>query len=107
MHPARVPAMTNHPNRPSRSAGHPARNPTAAEVRAAREAAGLTQAQAAGLVRASARNWQQWEQAEGSNARRMHPGLWELFWVKTASLPTPTRQTERGMTAAQEKGEES
>ena len=24
-----------------------------------------------------------------------------------ASLPTPTRQTERGMTAAQEKGEES
>ena len=71
--------MTNHPNR---SAGHPARNPTPAEVRAAREAAGLTQTQAAALVRATARNWQQWEQTEGSNARRMHPGLWELFQSK-------------------------
>ena len=74
--------MTNHPNR---SAGHPARNPNPAEVRAAREAAGLTQAQAATLVHASPRNWQQWEQHEGSNARRMHPGLWELFQIKTAA----------------------
>ena len=56
--------MTNHPNR---SAGHPARNPTPAEVRAAREAAGLTQTQAAALVRATARNWQQWEQPEGKS----------------------------------------
>ena len=70
---------------PSRSAGHPARNPTPAEVRAARGAAGLTQAQAAALVHATPRNWQQWEQDEGSNARRMHPGLWELFRIKTAS----------------------
>ena len=50
--------MTSHPNR---SAGHPARNPAATEVRAAREAAGITQAQAAALVYASLRNWQQWE----------------------------------------------
>ena len=74
--------MTNHPNR---SAGRPARNPSATEVRAAREAAGLTQAQAAKLVHASARNWQQWEQTEGANVRRMHPGLWELFRLKTAA----------------------
>lgn len=73
--------MTNHPNR---SAGHPARNPTPAEVRAAREAAGLTQAQAAELVHASARNWQQWEQTEGANVRRMRPGLWELFRIKAS-----------------------
>ena len=72
--------MTNHPNR---SAGHPARNPTHAEVRAARKAAGLTQAQAAALVYATPRNWQQWEQQEGANVRRMHPGLWELFIIKT------------------------
>jgi len=72
--------MSNHPNR---SAGHPARNPSPAEVRAARDAAGLTQAQAAALVHATARNWQQWEQEEGSNTRRMHPGLWELFRLKT------------------------
>jgi len=72
--------MTNHPNR---SAGHPARNPSPAEVRAAREAAGLTQAQAAELVYASLRNWQQWEQQEGaSSARRMHPAIWELFRMK-------------------------
>lgn len=72
--------MSNHPNR---SDGHPARNPSPEEVRAAREAAELTQAQAAALVHASARNWQQWEQGKGSNARRMHPGLWELFRLKT------------------------
>ena len=72
--------MSNHPNR---GAGHPARNPTAAEVRAAREAAGLTQAQASSLVYASLRNWQQWEQSEGaSSARRMHPAIWELFRMK-------------------------
>ena len=75
------------PNHPNRSAGHPARNPPSAEVRAAREAAGLTQAEAAALVHASTRNWQQWEQAEGANVRRMHPGLWELFRIKTASCP--------------------
>ena len=71
--------MTNHPNR---SAVRSARNPTPAEILAAREAAGLTQAQAAELVHASARNWQQWEQTEGANVRRMHPGLWELFQAK-------------------------
>ena len=73
------------PNHPNRSADRPARNPTAAEVRAAREEAGLTQTQAAALVHATARNWQQWEQEAGSNVRRMHPGLWELFRIKTAS----------------------
>lgn len=75
--------MTSHPNR---SAGHPARNPKPAEVRAARDAAGLTQAQAAALVHASVRNWQQWEQEEGSNTRRMHPALWELFGLKVSRL---------------------
>jgi putative transcriptional regulator len=70
------------PNHPNRSAGRTERNPSPCEIRAAREAAGLTQAQAAGLVYASLRNWQQWEQAEGSNVRRMHPGLWELFQSK-------------------------
>ena len=95
--------MTNHPNR---SAGNPARNPSPCEIRAAREAAGLTQAQAAELVHASARSWQQWEQDAGVNCRRMHPGLWELFRLK-AGLPSRIEQEERGMTAAQEKGERS
>lgn len=73
--------MTGHPNRGS-AAGH-ARNPTPAEVRAAREAAGLTQTQAAGLIHATLRAWQGWEAPEGElGARRMHPGLWELFRLK-------------------------
>ncbi len=74
--------MSNHPNR---SAGHPARNPSPAEVRAAREAAGLTQTQAAALVHSTDRNWRMWEDDTGGpSARRMHPGLWELFQLKNA-----------------------
>lgn len=79
--------MANHPNR-SRAAGSPERNPTAAEVRAARFEAGLTQAQAATLVHATPRNWQQWEDATGgTNARRMHPGLWDLFRIRAGLIP--------------------
>jgi len=69
--------VTNHPNR---SRASPARNPPPAEIRAAREAAGITQTQAGALVHASLRNWQQWEAGD----RRMHPGLWELFNIKRA-----------------------
>lgn len=68
--------MSNHPNR-SR-AGSSARNPAPAEVRAAREAAGLSQTAAAALVHTSLRAWQQWEAGE----RRMHPAFWELFRIK-------------------------
>lgn len=77
--------MSNHPNR---SAGHPARNPSPDEIRAAREAAGLTQAQAAALVYANLRAWQRWEADEQTTetARRMHPGLWELFRIKTGVM---------------------
>lgn len=49
--------------------------PTPADIRAARERAGLTQAQAAATVCVGIRNWQQWEGGE----RKMHPGLWKLF----------------------------
>jgi len=57
-------------------------NPTPAEVRAAREAAGLTQTEAAALVCTTLRAWQAWEQEGGEYARRMHAGLWELFLLK-------------------------
>lgn len=59
-------------------------HPTPLEIRAAREAARLTQAQAAILVHATMRNWRQWEAAD----RRMHPGLWELFRLKTLGEQT-------------------
>ena len=49
--------------------------PQPAEIKAAREAAGLSQTSAAELVHSGLRTWQQWEAGD----RRMHPGLWELF----------------------------
>lgn len=69
--------MSNHPNR-SR-AGSAARNPTPEEVRAAREAAGLSQTAAATLIYRTLRGWQEWE----AGNRRMHPALWELFRLKS------------------------
>ncbi len=58
--------------------------PTPAEVRAAREAAGLTQTAAGQLVHSTLRAWQSWEAPAGTAAARpMHPGLWELFLIKT------------------------
>lgn len=73
--------MANHPNR-NQGAKAPSANPSPEEVRAAREAAGLTQTAAAALVHATCRNWQQWEAGD----RRMHPGLWELFRAKSRHL---------------------
>lgn len=73
--------MSNHPNRGTGSA---ARNPKPDEVRAAREAAGLTQTAAAQLVHTTCRTWQQWEAEEDTPVhRRMHPAFWELFRLKS------------------------
>lgn len=75
--------MANHPNRSKTPA--PGANPKPAQIKAAREAAGLTQTAAAELVYSTLRTWQDWE-AEGDTNRRMHPGLWELWLLKTAHL---------------------
>lgn len=69
------PAMPNHPNR---GRSNPAANPKPAEIRAAREAAGLTQTEAGALLYVTLRGWQQWESGE----RSMHPAFWELFRLK-------------------------
>jgi len=80
--------MPNHPNR-SRG-GSPSRNPTPAEVMAAREAVqarlecGITAAQdwcAEGL-HTSRRAFQQWEVGD----RRMHPAFFELLNIKVSAL---------------------
>jgi DNA-binding transcriptional regulator YiaG len=71
--------MMSHPNR-SRG-GSLSRNPTPEEVRAAREAAGLSQTAAAALIHCALRGWQEWE----AGNRRMHPAFWELFRIKVAS----------------------
>lgn len=76
--------MTNN-NHPNRGARGPGANPTPGEIRAAREAAGLTQTQAARMIHSTLRAWQNWEEPPGdANSRRMHPGLWELFNRKLA-----------------------
>ena len=54
-------------------------NPTPAEIRQAREAAGLSQTAAASLIASTLRTWQDWEAGKA----RMHAGLWELFRLKT------------------------
>lgn len=53
-------------------------SPTPAEIRAAREAANLTQTKAADLLHTNCRTWQQWEAGD----RRMHAAFWDLFQIK-------------------------
>ena len=77
--------MTNHPNR-SRRPGVRGANPTPAQVRAAREACGMTIAQAAAVIYASPRTWEDWEATPTvarPALRRMHPGLYLLFLLLT------------------------
>ena len=69
--------MANHQNR-NRRRSNPAANPTPEEIRAAREAAGLTQTEAAAIIYCTLRAWQDWE----AGARRMHPAFWELWRIK-------------------------
>lgn len=56
-------------------------SPTPADIKAARQAAGLTQTQAAELVHTKLRAWQQWEAGD----RAMHAAFWELFRLKVAT----------------------
>lgn len=78
--------MSNHPNR-SKKNPTAAANPKPAAVRAAREAVGLTQTQAGAMVYSTLRSWQNWENEDPIENRPMHPGLFELFLIKTGQLP--------------------
>ena len=65
-----------------------ANNPTTTEIRAAREAAGLSQDAAAALLYKARGPWAQWEAREGSpNHRAMDPAFWELFQLKARPKP--------------------
>lgn len=59
------------------------KKPSPAQIRAARERAGLTQTEAGQVVHANLRSWQKWEGGE----RGMHVGFWELFLIKTGGKP--------------------
>lgn len=54
--------------------------PSAAEIRGARERAGLTQSEAGAMVHGNDRLWRYWE----SGTHRMPPGLFELFLIKVS-----------------------
>lgn len=56
-------------------------SPAPAEIKTAREQAGLTQTQAAQLVHGTMRSWQDWE----GGKRKMHPAIWELFNIKIST----------------------
>ncbi len=60
-------------------------SPTPAEVRAAREAANLSQTEAAALIHCTRDAWSKWE----SGTREMHLAFWELFAVKSANIKSP------------------
>jgi DNA-binding transcriptional regulator YiaG len=71
-------AVSNSANR-SRAVAHT--GPTPAEIRTARETAGLTQTQAATLLYKTTRVWQMREAGD----RAMDPAFWELFCIKLAA----------------------
>ncbi len=59
------------------------KSPTPDEIKEAREAAGLTQAQAANKIFSdSYRSWQNYE----SGDRAMHPAIWWCFLQRTKRL---------------------
>lgn len=55
--------------------------PTSEQIREARAAADLTQAEAAAKVFTTPNVWSQWERG----LRRMHPAFWALFTLTTQS----------------------
>lgn len=56
--------------------------PAPAKIKAMRKACKLSQTAAGALVYSALRTWQQWEAGD----REMHPGLWELFLIKSGQL---------------------
>lgn len=59
--------------------------PTPTEIKAARVAAELTQTEAATLVHAGLKTWQNWE-SDGDAGRKIPLAAWELFLIKTRKI---------------------
>jgi DNA-binding transcriptional regulator YiaG len=71
-----------HPNRSKRTTDDPARNPTPDQIKQAREAYGMDEAQAAALCYTSEAAWIKWE----TGIRRMHPFFFEGWCAKAAAM---------------------
>jgi len=59
--------------------------PSVGQIHTVRHAAGLTKGQAAALISAKPRAFEAWERG----VSRMHPGIFELFCIKTGQPQTP------------------
>ena len=59
--------------------------PAPAEIKAARIMVGLTQTEAAFLVHASLKTWQNWE-SESGESRKIPLAAWELFLIKKMAV---------------------
>lgn len=66
--------------RPQFAPRHPA--PTPDDIRAARDAAGLTLKASAGLVHVDLRSWQRWEAGD----REMPGAAWDLYRLRTRQI---------------------
>jgi putative transcriptional regulator len=62
--------------------------PSASQISAAREQAGLSQQQAAALVHVDIRSWRRWELAE----RAVNLAAWELFLLRAGQHPADALQ---------------
>ncbi|MDQ3270768.1 MAG: XRE family transcriptional regulator [Pseudomonadota bacterium] len=71
------------PNHPNRARPNGASSPAPADIKATRQAAGLSQTAAGALAHTTCRVWQQWEAGD----RRMHPAFWDLFQRRVAERP--------------------
>lgn len=69
----------------------PTPTPTPAAISAARKAAGLTQAEAAALVRRPWRTWQNWEYGVSAAP----PEVWADFIARTAACRAARRKLAR------------
>lgn len=80
--------------RPRPKAGRPVLDdsPLPGQIKAIRVQAGLRQQDAARLIQATCRAWEDWEQGQS----RMHPGLWAYFLIQVQRQrhPVPVRATD-------------
>lgn len=77
-------------------------NPAPTEIYAARTAVNMTESQAAKVIYSTETIWKEWENP--GSQRRMHPGLWELFLLKTGQLQTQAEWATRAAAAIDNEG---
>jgi len=83
------------PNYPNLGLKGPSANPLPEQVRAAREAAGLSAREAAALVGVTTLTWQRWE-GKSSRATEIPYAHWNLFLLLVGAHPVFTISAREG-----------